>query len=171
MNRLLPIGIAAAVFALPAFAEVKTAAADALVLTFRAPAEMSRDTAWTRLTKPALWWSSDHTYSGAASNISLELKPGGCWCEVWPGGAVEHGHVLAVVPSQLLRLDAAFGPLQELAVKGVLSIEIVESDTSGQIEIAMTYRVVGSSESNLDSVAGVVDQVIGQQFTHLVHPG
>ncbi len=36
------------------------------------------------------WWSSSHTFSGKASNLSIEAKAGGCFCEVLPNGGVRH---------------------------------------------------------------------------------
>ena len=42
------------------------------------------------LIRPSLWWSSRHTWSGDARNLTLELRPGGCWCERWRGGFAQH---------------------------------------------------------------------------------
>src|SRR5579871_5166897 len=102
-----------------AFAEVKTAAPDALVIEHHAEIVMTKEALWSRLVKPAAWWSSDHTYSHSAANLSLKPVAGGCWCEIWKGGEVEHGRVIVAMPGELLRLDAALGPLEGLGVKGV----------------------------------------------------
>src|SRR5687767_3432302 len=40
------------------------------------------------------WWDKAHTYSGDARNMTLAAQPGGCFCETFAGGAVEHGHVV-----------------------------------------------------------------------------
>ncbi|MEX0600366.1 MAG: hypothetical protein WD205_06975, partial [Rhodothermales bacterium] len=29
------------------------------------------------------WWSPSHTYSGDAANLSIDARPGGCFCERW----------------------------------------------------------------------------------------
>lgn len=42
---------------------------------------------WEGLAHIGAWRDSRHTYSGDAKNLSIELKPGGCWCEALPGGA------------------------------------------------------------------------------------
>jgi uncharacterized protein YndB with AHSA1/START domain len=153
-----------------ALAEVKASAPDALVTEQRAEVAMTKEALWARLVQPALWWSDDHTYSQSAANLSLKPVAGGCWCETWKGGAVEHGRVIAIMPNQLLRLDAALGPLQELGVKGLLTFQIADARTPGRIVVTMTYRVVGSSASKLDAMADPVDGVLGEQFDHLVHP-
>ena len=37
------------------------------------------------------WWNPEHTYSDDAKNLSIDARPGGCFCEKLPnGGGVEH---------------------------------------------------------------------------------
>jgi hypothetical protein len=37
------------------------------------------------------WWDPAHTFSKDARNLSLDAKPGGCFCERLPdGGGLEH---------------------------------------------------------------------------------
>ena len=36
------------------------------------------------------WWSPSHTFSGSSSNLTLDPRPGGCFCERLPGGGVQH---------------------------------------------------------------------------------
>ena len=33
---------------------------------------------WALLVQPAKWWSSEHTWSGSASNLALGAASGGC---------------------------------------------------------------------------------------------
>ena len=45
------------------------------------------------------WWDPQHTYSGDAKNLSIDARPGGCFCEKLPnGGGVEHARVIYVAP-------------------------------------------------------------------------
>ena len=37
------------------------------------------------------WWDKAHTYSGDAKNMTIAAQPGGCFCEKYAGGAIEHG--------------------------------------------------------------------------------
>jgi hypothetical protein len=62
------------------------------------------------------WWLSERTYSGDAKNLSLDLKPGGCFCEVLKNGdAVRHMGVIMVQPDKTVRLEARLGPWRRRA--------------------------------------------------------
>ena len=105
---------AAAVIALgvlaagPAAAAVASAGAGGFVLHHEITFPGTPAQAWTRLVAPAAWWSSEHTYSGDAKNLSLAAVQGGCWCESLPGGGfVRHMDVLYVAPGRALRLFGA----------------------------------------------------------------
>src|SRR5579863_8892937 len=68
------------------------------------------------------WWNPQHSYSGRSENLSIELRPGGCFCERLPnGGGVVHMTVVNLQPGKLLRLSGALGPLQSMGVAGSLS--------------------------------------------------
>jgi uncharacterized protein YndB with AHSA1/START domain len=128
--------------------------------TFRIPAPPA--TAWQVLLHPERWWPSDHTWSGSAANLSLVPEAGGCFCERWSDGSAEHGRVVQVRQNQLLRFNASLGPMQEMAVTGVLTVRLTPVD--GGTEARVTYRVSGDPSHKLDALAPVVDKVIGQQF-------
>ena len=67
-----------------------------------------------------------------------------------------------VMPDKMLRLDAALGPLQEMAVSGVITFALEEKD--GATTLVVTHRVSGDSSHKLDALAPIVDQVNAQQF-------
>jgi uncharacterized protein YndB with AHSA1/START domain len=148
-------------------AEVKQSAADGFLVALSAPVAATPAKVWAALLQPQRWWSDEHTWSGKAANLSLKAEAGGCFCERWPGGSVEHGRAVMVMPQQLLRLDAALGPLQEFALKGALTFRI-DSGDDGATTLALEYRVNGASASGLDQFAPSVDGVLGQQFARLV---
>lgn len=165
--RCVMAGLASLVAA-SAQAEVQQVAADGFLVTLSAPLHAKPAEAWTAIVKPQLWWSSEHTWSGKASNLALEASAGGCWCERWPGGSVEHGRVIMAMPGELLRLDAALGPLQEFALKGALTFRIREGeDGAGTGTLELEYRVNGSSASGLDQFAPQVNEVLSTQFARL----
>src|ERR1700681_1128530 len=125
MNRLV---MCAAVLALAsvaggrAAAEVVTVAANGFEIRETAHTAAASDKVYAALLLPAHWWSSDHTFSGSAANLVLDARAGGCWCETLPdGGSVEHLRVVYVSPGKTLRLRGALGPLQSLAVAGVMT--------------------------------------------------
>lgn len=161
---LLPLLLGATL----AHAEVKHAAADAFTVTYAAPLHAPPAKAWAGLLQVQHWWSGDHTWSGQAANLSLQASAGGCFCERWPAGSAEHGRVVMALPDKLLRLDAALGPLQEFALKGILSFWIKPGADGGSSELEVEYRVNGSSGSELEAFAPQVDAVLGAQVARLV---
>jgi hypothetical protein len=171
MIRLMLAGaVLASAVAVPASAEVKAAAPDGLVFQYTGQVALSRDEIWKRLIAVGSWWSDAHTYSGSASNMTIDPMAGGCWCETWPGGEVEHGRVVLAMPGQTLRLFAALGPLQELGVNGALTVTLGDGATSGTTSVTWDYKVVGSSLANLAPMAKLVDGVMQEQFDRLIKP-
>lgn len=162
MRRCLAIAVALFTAALPAAAAVKQSAPDGFFVEHRLHIAATPAQAWATLAQPARWWPREHTWSGDPANLSLSLTLGGCFCERWPDGGAEHGHVILLRRNELVRLSAALGPLQDMAVTGVLSIAIAPKDDGS--EAVVTYRVSGTPAHALDKLATVVDQVIGLQF-------
>ncbi len=139
------------------YADVITRSQDQYSLRQEAQSSLAPEAVWNKLIKPATWWHPDHTYSGDAANLSLDAKAGGLWREDWEGGSVLHGSVLQVSAGKQLRLDAPFGPLQDIAVKVVWTITITPSADGSRIvfdEIAN-----GTNASKLDALAPAVDFV------------
>lgn len=164
----LSLALAAGLHA-PAAADVASAAPDGFVLRVEAVSPLSPDAAWARLLDIAAWWNGDHTYSGDAANLSLEAAPGGCWCELWDGGAVEHGRLLTLADGSVARFDAPFGPLQGMGVTAILSFALAPAEDGGTA-IAVDYVVTGSSLMALDAIAPAVDGVISDAVDRLAAP-
>jgi uncharacterized protein YndB with AHSA1/START domain len=153
-----------------AIAEVKAMAPDYFRLECRAVFPESAKDAWARLVRIERWWSPAHTYSGDASNLSLKPVAGGTWREVWPGGQVEHGRVVAAMPPQLLRLDAPLGPLQEMGVSATLTIQLAPQESGGTLA-TYDYRVSGVASQQLDRIASAVDGVLCEQAMRFAAAG
>lgn len=136
--------------ATPAAAEVVETRADGFRLRSVAVLEtLTREEAWAALSQWGAWWSSAHTYSGDAGNLSLTLEAGGCLCEVWPGGQIEHGRVLLAWSERgLLRMNAPFGPLQAQPVTAILTYQISERDEGG-VQVVQTLAVGGGDVGGL----------------------
>lgn len=143
-------------------AAVKQSTPDGFIVEHRLRIAATPAQAWTSLVQPARWWPKEHTWSGDAANLGFDLKPGGCFCEKWKDGGAEHGRIIMFRRNELLRLNAALGPLQDMAVNGVLSIALAAKDSGS--EAVVTYRVSGTPAHALDKIAPAVDRVIGQQF-------
>ncbi|MEO8485906.1 MAG: ATPase [Betaproteobacteria bacterium] len=148
-----------------AHAEVKNAAPDAFQLLFTERVAAAPSAVYAALGQVDRWWSGEHTYSGDAANLSIAMQPGGCFCERWPNGAVEHGRVVMLMRDQVVRLDAALGPLQNKAVSGVLTFVLKPEE--GATSVTVGYRVNGTVASALDKDAVAVDGVLGTQLQRL----
>jgi uncharacterized protein YndB with AHSA1/START domain len=150
-----------------AHAGIRQAEPDGFLLAYAAPVKGDAAHAWAALVAVPRWWNREHTWSGKAENLSLKPEADGCFCERWSGGSAVHGRVLMALPDRMLRLDTALGPLQEFALKGILTFWIRTAD-DGSTRLELEYRVNGASTSGLDETAPKVDEVLGEQFARLV---
>jgi uncharacterized protein YndB with AHSA1/START domain len=162
MRLRLLAGIVGSLLSLATAAEVKLGAPDGMLIVHEYRITASAEKAWESLVHPERWWPEDHTWSGKRASLSLEARAGGCFCERWQDSSAEHGRVIMAQPRQLLRLRASLGPLQEMAVAGVLTIQLNEQE--GFTTASVSYRVSGDPAHKLDGLAPIVDQVLGIQF-------
>jgi uncharacterized protein YndB with AHSA1/START domain len=123
--------------------------------------------AWDAMLRPGEWWNGAHTYSGDAANMSIEVKPGGCFCERVPdsGGAIEHMRVIYVAPGSTLRMTGGLGPLQAEAATGVLTMTLAPEGE--MTRISWDYVVGGYMRMPMAELAPLVDQVVGEQLLRL----
>jgi hypothetical protein len=114
------------------------------------------------------WWSSKHTFSGSAANLSLKAEAGGCLCESWSEGSVAHGRVIETRRDRLVRLDARLGPLLQMPVVAVLTFSFEPKD-KGTV-VVVSYKINGDATASfgMKGLAPAVDGVIGQQTARLV---
>jgi hypothetical protein len=170
IGRVFACTMLMAAMAAPALGEVKAAAADGLVFQFKGQIAMPRDAAWARVLAIGSWWSDAHTYSGKAVNMSIDPVAGGCWCEMWAGGEVEHGRIILMMRNEMLRFQTALGPLQGTGVNAAMTITLTDGPTPETTRVTMDYSVVGSSLSGLAAMAPPVDGVLQEQFNRLIKP-
>lgn len=151
--------------AAPAWAEVKGATADGFAIEHQAQLPFTPARIYAALGQVGQWWNDEHTFSGKARNLSLQLQAGGCFCERWRDGSVEHGRVLYARNGQVLRLQSALGPLQDMALTGILAFTLEPKDDG--TALLLSYRVHGPAGQQLDKLAPVVDGVLADQFARL----
>jgi len=166
---LFALAAACAVGITPAAADVTQSSPSVFLIEAEAEIAAAPDEVWRRLVQPDRWWSDAHTYSGQARHMRLSPQAGGCWCERWNGGEIEHGRVVLAMTHQgarTLRLTAALGPLQALGAQGVLTFTI--EPTANGSKLAMSYRVAGDPSLSLEAMAAPVNGVMMEQFGRLV---
>ncbi len=149
----------------PATAQVTARSDSGFTLTYERPVMASSEAILAAVGRPGDWWSDAHTYSGAARNIVVDLRPGGCWCEALPGGGVKHAEVVLVWPEQgMVRFDAPFGPLQSIGADAVLTMSWKGIDGAQGRLLRWTYVVNGTGAG---AMADGVEAVLAEQFRRL----
>ena len=165
MFKILSTGLVLALFATGASAEVRARTDNGFTLGYERPVRAGPDTVLETVAMPSGWWSSDHTYSGDAANIRLDMIPGGCWCEALPGGGVKHAEVVMVWPGRrMVRFDAPFGPLQGMGADAVLTMTWSDPPDGGERVLRWTFVVSGPGTG---AVADAIDGVMTEQFRRL----
>jgi uncharacterized protein YndB with AHSA1/START domain len=155
--------LAALALSSAAQAEVKSSTAGGFELENKFVLAATPAETYAAIGRIGQWWSSGHTYSGKAENLSLELKAGGCFCErLADGGTVEHMRVVFAQPGKTLRLQGALGPLQAGALAGTMTWAL--KPVQGGTEVTHSYVVGGYVAGGADKYAGPVDQVLGEQL-------
>ena len=109
------------------------------------------------------WWNKDHTYSGDAKRMSLQMRAGGCFCEpLDDGGGIEHMRVTFIQPGERIVLTGSLGPLLYEATSGVMDVKFER--IAGGSRVTMNYRAAGFAKGGAAAMAPLVDQVLAEQM-------
>lgn len=175
IQKICIAAVLAATVTVPVAAEIVEAREDHFVTRNEAVVEADAKATWLALISPARWWSSEHTWSADAANLTLMPQAGGCFCEKIPEvdeperftleGSVEHMRVIQAYPEVALRMEGALGPLQSEPATGILTIAISEVDEG--TKIVWEYNVGGKMRYPLEVIAPAVDGVMTLQLTNL----
>jgi uncharacterized protein YndB with AHSA1/START domain len=112
------------------------------------------------------WWNPEHTYSHDAKNLSIDPRPGGCFCEKLPnGGGIEHLRVVYVAPPQIVRFLGALGPLQASGLAGSMTWKLTGGPDSTRLELS--YSVGGFIDGGFEKIAPAVEAMLHEQFDRL----
>jgi hypothetical protein len=162
------LGIAIANLVLPAQGKVVATEERGFAIAHSGDVKATPDIVWAQLVHPETWWHKDHSWSGDAANLWMTPTAGGCFCEKLPNsGFVEHARIIHVVPSRMLRLSGALGPLQGEALIGTLTVTI-KAGTSGTTVVSFDYVISGYSRFPLKEIAPAVDAVLAEQHRRLL---
>lgn len=145
-------------------AAVKSSTAHSFTVEHSITVQVVPSQAWSAFGKVGNWWSASHSFSKKASNLSLQMVPGGCWCESLPGGGVEFMHVTIARPPEELVLTGALGPMLYDSAPATMIVRFkpVGEDT----QVTMTYKATGFADGDADKIAPLVDGVLGEQLTN-----
>jgi uncharacterized protein YndB with AHSA1/START domain len=175
MVRVASLAAGFALVAAPVAAEVVETAADRFVTRSTASVKATPLATWLALTRPGEWWSSKHSWSGDAKNMTLTPQGGGCFCERIPvgdtgnssaiEGSARHAEVLQAFPLKVLRMRGGFGPLQGEPATGVLTITLKE--VPGGTRLLWEYNVGGPMRYKIAELAPAVDAVMAEQLKRL----
>ena len=166
-SRVAMLPVLFAVLAAPVRGEVIESSGSGFSVRNTAAINATPANVYTALTqKIADWWDPAHTFSHDARNLSMDAKPGGCFCERFPdGGGVQHMSVIYASPGKVLRLSGAIGPLQEAALTGTMTWTLSQAEAGTTVEL--TYTVGGFRVGGFRDIPTVVDGVLHGQLSRL----
>ena len=139
-SNIVTLAILFAILAAPVRGELIESTAAGFLVRNTAVINAPPATVYSALTDGVgSWWDPAHTFSHNARNLSLDAKPGGCFCERLPdGGGVQHMSVVYASPGKLLRLTGAIGPLQEAALAGTMTWNLLQAGGGTTVELIYT---------------------------------
>lgn len=164
--HILGLAAVVALSAAPAQADVISIGPQGFELRSVAHIAAPADKVYAAFAALPQWWDPEHTWFGKASNLSLDLKAGGCFCEeTAKGEGVEHARVAWVDPGKVVRLRGALGPMQGMGMDGALTwtFKAVGNETDVTLENAMG----GYSKDGFEGLAKLVDTVMAHQLDRL----
>ena len=149
--------------AAPASAEVISASPTGFEVQEVVNLVVPQPSAYAAFGQVGQWWNKEHTYSGDSARLSLQLRPGGCFCEpLEGGGGVEHMRVTYLKPGEQIVLTGSLGPLLYQATAGVMDVRFER--IAGGTRVTLNYRAAGFAKGDGDKMAPLVDQVLADQM-------
>jgi hypothetical protein len=169
MSHASPLGLTILVLlaAYDVDARVVSSSANGFLIENVAVVPVDARTAWRALIEDVgAWWPADHTWFGRSSNLRIEARAGGCFCEVDGDRQVMHMTIGFVDPGRLLRMLGGLGPLQGLGVYGALDWRLEPLDAGTRV--TLRYQAGGYPGEGFEKLVPVVDSVQGTQLGGLV---
>jgi uncharacterized protein YndB with AHSA1/START domain len=163
--RSILVPLAVLIASAPASAKVVRATDAGFDIRHEALVAATPDAVYAVLIEPRRWWSKAHSWSGDSGNLTLDARPGGCFCEKLPGGGVEHMRVVYAAPGKLLRMTGALGPMQGEAASATMTVEL-RAAPAGTL-VMFRYVVGGYLAMGAASIAPAVDGVLAEQLAGL----
>ena len=159
MSRILLAATALLLAATPASAEVMARTADSFTLRYQTGAEAAPGDIVAAMGRVEGWWDGAHSYSGDARNLSVDMTPGGCWCERLANGTDFRHATVVAVEADRLQFNAPFGPLNGKTTRADLIVTWPMANGGRTITWEMVIEGPG-----LGAYADAVDSVMNAGF-------
>ena len=141
--------------------EVTESSSNGFTISLSQESRRSDAELWERLQHPENWWSSAHSWSGDAANMSVEMRAGGCWCERVGDGVAVHGRIIRIDSGHAILFDAPLGPLNDAAVATRLSWRVENQ------RVIWRYQVYGALPMPTEQLTPLVEGVLAEQLRRL----
>ena len=165
MKTLFGTVLACAMLAGAARAEVTDKSAAGFEVVEKATIAAPMAKVYAAILTPSGWWSSAHTFSGDARNLTLD-PAAGCFCEKLPRGFVRHMEVVYADGASSVRLSGGLGPMQFTGASGHLGFAL--KPNGAMTDLTLTYDAGGYAKGGLaETLSAPVDRVLGEQVGRL----
>ena len=162
-SRILIAAIVGALLAFAAHATVTSQSPTGFAVAYEADIAVAPQAAYDAFLKVGSWWNVEHSYSGEGKNFSIDVKPGGCWCETLKdGGFIRHMTVEQGVPGERLVFSGGLGPLAFKGVTGHMVLTIEAKDKGSHVKL--TYAIGGHDPKDFKDSSKGVDAVLDEAF-------
>lgn len=145
-------------------AAVTSQSTSGFAVAYEADVTVTPQGAYDAFVQAGSWWNAAaHSYSGDGKNISIDVKPGGCWCETLKdGGFVRHMTVEQADPGSRLVFSGGLGPLAYMGATGHMIVTIKPKGTGAHVKL--TYAVGGHDPKKFKDLPKAVDGVLDEAF-------
>ncbi|MFM9865258.1 MAG: SRPBCC domain-containing protein [Micropepsaceae bacterium] len=167
--RIVTATIAALALPIFAHAAVTTQSPTGFTVAYEADVAATPQAAYDAFVKAGAWWNAkSHSYSGDGKNISIDVKPGGCWCETLKdGGFVRHMTVEHAAPGTRLVFSGGLGPIAYMGASGQMIVSIEAKGNGSRVKL--TYAVGGHDAKDFKDISKGVDGVLDEAFKRYVN--
>jgi uncharacterized protein YndB with AHSA1/START domain len=146
-----------------AIAKVLHSGPNGFAVSHEATVKLAPAEAYAAFLNIGAWWDKSHTFSGDPKNITIDTKPGGCWCEAMPNnGFVKHMEVGSAVPGERLVFHGGLGPLHFMGATGAMTVKFMAAE--GGTRVTLLYQVAGYDPDGFVKLGPAVDGVLGAQL-------
>ncbi len=147
-----------------AHAAVTSQSPSGFTVAYEADVTAAPKAAYDAFVQVGSWWNAaSHSYSGDGKNITVDVKPDGCWCEALKsGGFVRHMTVEQADPGARLVFSGGLGPLAFMGITGHMIVSFEAKGTGSHVKL--TYAIGGHDAKDFTDISKGVDGVLGEGF-------